>query len=91
MAKSKISGCGCLGIGIVSLIVLGPILAFLEKAGWFLALMALAALIGAIYFRIQSKKEKLAELQRFTEGPGGTAQFIVFDTETSGLHPEDGA
>ena len=53
--------------------------------------MALAALIGAIYFRIQSKKEKLAELQRFTEGPGETAQFIVFDTETSGLHPEDGA
>lgn len=91
MAKSKVSGCGCLGIGIVALVVLGPLFAFLEKAGGYLVVMAIIGIAVALYFRASRKREKAAELAKFTYGPAREAEFLIFDTETSGLYPEEGA
>lgn len=91
MAKSQVSGCGCIGIGIVAVMILGPLLDILEKAGWFLAVLAVVGIAVAIYFKSTSKKEKAAQLEKFAYGPAREAEFIVFDTETSGLYPEEGA
>lgn len=91
MAKGKISGCGCIGIGLLAVLVIGPIVAFMQKAGWVFLVVAFLLAAYFVYERITRKRATLAELEKFVDEVASRATFVVFDTETSGLYPEDGA
>lgn len=91
MAQNRVTGCGCIGIGLLAVLVLGPILTFIQKAGWLLLVGVVIAAAYVVYERITRKRATLVDLEKFVDEVAGTATFIVFDTETSGLYPEEGA
>jgi len=91
MAKKKLSGCGCLGLGLVGLFLVAPALSALQQSG--VALLVSALIVaGAVFgYRIFESKRAVESLTQFAADTGSEAAFIVLDTETSGLKPEEGA
>lgn len=91
MAKTKLSGCGSLGALVLGVMILGPIISFLAQVGWLIALAVLIFAGVAVYARIARTREAVQTLSKFVEEVDPRAAFMVFDTETSGLYPEEGA
>jgi DNA polymerase-3 subunit epsilon len=71
--------------------LVGPLIALLQQVGWVILLLAAILLAAGIVYRIRAKKERVTALQSFVDLSEESASFVVFDTETSGLRPEDGA
>jgi len=88
MAKSsRINpiGCGCL------VLVLGPVLfSFVSQA--FVPLLVISVIVGVglLIFLILRDRKVHENLHSVLESAGDRAKVVVFDTETTGLYPEDG-
>lgn len=91
MAKTKLSGCGCIGVGLVGLMVIGPVLRLIEQAGWIIVLGFAVAAGFAFYNRATKTRQAVQSLEKFVLDVDSSCAFMAFDTETSGLYPEEGA
>jgi DNA polymerase-3 subunit epsilon len=78
-------GCGCL------VLLLGPVLFNVLSQSIVPLFVAVVFLgIGLIAFLILRAKKVQASLDTLIQNAGEKAKVVVFDTETTGLYPEDG-
>ena len=91
MAKKRLSGCGCIGVGLVVVVFAAPVLSVLRDSAVPL-LISVLVIAGTLFgYRVFESRRAVESLGQFSAEVGGSATFIVLDTETSGLSPEEGA
>lgn len=73
------------------MVIIGPVLQILAELGWVLLGFGVVSAGVAFYFRAKKAKEAAGALEGFVRQIDGRAEFIVVDTETSGLYPSEGA